>query len=371
MKILLLIRDLDLGGAQRQLAHLSIGLLRRGHYVTVASWREGGVLANQLRSLGVRLVHIEARWRGDLIGLGADVHRIVQSQGIEIVYCLMPVENLVGLIGCRGTKARLVWGIRTSQSMVRRVIWTQRALFAIQRALSWAPAAIIANSLVGAKLVRGRWPSREVVVIRNGTDTEQFCPNDSLRRLSRERLKVRPEAFIVAVVGRIEPQKGVAVFLEALKGLSKSRPGTVGLLVGRLGHGYGRVLTRLLQREGLSQIVRVIPQQDDIRSIYAAADILVSPSFGEGMSNVVAEAMASGLGVIATRVGDNEALIGSAGWLVRAGDRKELEAALLAAASANLLEVGAMARNRIQTYFSVEALVDQTEGVLCKVVKCP
>ncbi len=368
MRLLLLVRDLDLGGAQRQLVYLATGLVERGHHVVVVNWRTGGALLGELQSRGIRVVALDSAWRGNLIGLAMQVRRLIRSEAIDVTYCMMPVENLVGLLASAGSVTRLVWGIRTSREALRHLPLGQRLLFALQRALARWPDAIIANSGSGAALVPGSRRSGKVVVIRNGTDTGQFRPDESLRKSTRERLDVKAGALVISMVGRIEPQKGVEEFLAAIAILVKSEPGIVAIICGRMDGTYGADVTDLIRSLGLESHVRLMPQQPDVSSIYAATDVLASPSFGEGMSNVVAEAMASGLAVVATRVGENESLIGPAGWLVAPGNAKELQSGLAAAIRADRRAMGAGARSRVESLYSVKHLVDQTETVLNRIL---
>jgi glycosyltransferase involved in cell wall biosynthesis len=368
MRLLLLVRDLDLGGAQRQLVHLAAGLVERGHHVVVANWHTGGALLGELQLRRIRVIELDSAWRGNLIGLAMQVRRLIRSEGIDITYSMMPVENLVGLLASIGSVTRLVWGIRTSRTALRYLPLGQRALFTLQRALARWPDAIIANSEPGAALVPGTRLGGKVVVIRNGTDTEQFRPNESLRESTRTRLKISSDALVISMVGRIEPQKGVEEFLAAIAELVKCEPRIVAIICGRTGERYAAVVDRLIRSLRLERHVRLVPQQPAVSSIYAATDVLASPSLGEGMSNVVAEAMASGLAVVATRVGENESLVGRAGWLVAPGNAEELQSGLAAAIRADRRAVGAGARSRVESICSVKQLVDQTETVLNRVL---
>jgi glycosyltransferase involved in cell wall biosynthesis len=86
------------------------------------------------------------------------------------------------------------------------------------------------------------------------------------------------------------------------------------------------------------------------------------------MSNVVAEAMACGAPVIATRVGDNERLVGQTGWLVEPGCQHELVAALEQARVAQLDTRGDEARSRIVNDYSAERMIERTEAALIRLI---
>jgi glycosyltransferase involved in cell wall biosynthesis len=102
----------------------------------------------------------------------------------------------------------------------------------------------------------------------------------------------------------------------------------------------------------------------DMRAVYSGLDFLcLSSSFGEGMPNVVAEAMACETPCIVTDVGDATLLVGDTGTVVPARDVPRLADALVAAAETPFerrREAGRLARLRIDARFGAERLVDDT-----------
>jgi glycosyltransferase involved in cell wall biosynthesis len=364
MRILFVIRDMALGGAQRQLLQLAHGMQRRGHMVTVACWRGGSSLLDELHASNVSVVELKPPTYLSLLAICGTLRRVVRTQRIDVIYGLMPVENMICLLARIGTRARLVWGVRTSPRAVAPLSACQRLLFTLQGAACGAPDLVIANSRAGLDLVRRAQRHGKASVIENGTDTDYFSPGESSRETNRRELGMDPGTFIAAVVGRIEEAKGITLFVNAFATFASSHAQCLALIVGRASDRYKNRLMGLAHTLGIHQRVRLVPEQEDIRTVYRAADVLVSPSYGEGMSNVVAEAMACGVPAIATGVGENVRLVGQTGWIVTPGCRRELSDALAQAKSAPLFVLGAAARARIIEHYSVNRMIDRTEATL-------
>jgi glycosyltransferase involved in cell wall biosynthesis len=144
--------------------------------------------------------------------------------------------------------------------------------------------------------------ARKCDVLYNGVDSKFFAGN-----------KKRHSGIRIAFVGRLIKDKGVQDLLKAVKGLKAEV-----VIVGK-----GPYENELKKLGG-----RFVGQKDSgsVREILASSDILVNPSYGEGMPTAVLEAGAMGLAVVATDVGGTREIIddGKNGFLVKAGDVKAL-----------------------------------------------
>jgi glycosyltransferase involved in cell wall biosynthesis len=172
-----------------------------------------------------------------------------------------------------------------------------------------------------------------VVEVRNGVDLERFRPGD--RNAARARLGLPLEGRLLLGVGRLVSGKGFDVAVRALAML----PPDVSLAL--VGDGPER--QPLLAAGGGRVHCLGALGPDLVAEAYRTADLLVLPSEREGWPNVVTEALASGLRVVATRVGGMPEILGdprpddrSLGALVEPGDD-----AAFAAAIASVLSVPA------------------------------
>lgn len=170
---------------------------------------------------------------------------------------------------------------------------------------------------------------------------------------------------VLVTVGRLSPEKGHHILLQAAQNLVQAGFDFQLLVVGE---GPQRAdLERLTERLGLGAQVRFMGQRSDMDMIYAAADLFVLPSFKEGMPNVLLEAMAHGLPMVATRVGGIPEMVrdGREALLVPARDVAALRFALerLLRFPERARELGRNARAGLFPRFSVARRVQRLEQV--------
>ena len=157
------------------------------------------------------------------------------------------------------------------------------------------------------------------------------------------------EDIVVTYVGRLESVKGVDDFLAASVPLKKEFPVLKINVVGW--HKYGHPLVEQYRND-----VDFMGLRDDVSQILARTNVFVLPSYSEGLSNALMEAMASSCACIATEVGGNRFLIenGISGFLFPPGDRAELSSHIrrLIADGSKREMLGEAARKRIEKHFS-------------------
>src|SRR5207249_9115782 len=161
---------------------------------------------------------------------------------------------------------------------------------------------------------------------------------------------------LVGVLSRLNPKKGVGVFVEAAAQLAAAFPEAVFLVVGD--GGSRRELEGLTGRLGLGSRVRFTGFRRDVPAILSEMAVCVLPSLTEALPNVLLEAMAAGVPVVATRVGGNEEVVaqGITGLLVPPGKAEPLANALRALLEnpGRASEFGRAGRQRVRELFSFE-----------------
>ena len=186
----------------------------------------------------------------------------------------------------------------------------------------WRKAAhVVANSQGLCALAQRSAPDVAVEVIPNGVDIERFRPVES---------RLRNDPVRLLFVGRLTYQKGADTLIRALHELDGKVPFEAELV----GDGDARPqLERMAEQFDLRNRVHFFGwlSRDEIPTRYRGADIFVLPSRDEGMPNVVLEAMASGLPVIASDIAGSEELVqhGETGLLVPPEDPEGLAGALV------------------------------------------
>ncbi|HUX66441.1 MAG TPA: glycosyltransferase [Terriglobales bacterium] len=145
--------------------------------------------------------------------------------------------------------------------------------------------------------------ARERLVVRHNA-VRPFSPVDPVS-LARVRVTVPapPESRLLVAVGRLSREKGHVDLIKALASLKSSHPLlTLGLVLVGDGPERGR-LVAAAREAGVASQVMFAGHQADVRPFYALADAIVIPSHSEGSPNVLLEAMAAGVPIIATAVG--------------------------------------------------------------------
>lgn len=201
-----------------------------------------------------------------------------------------------------------------------------------------------------------RVPAAKVTAIHNGVDLSRFGRGGKLE--SRMRLSLPADASIVGTVGRLDPVKDQAGLIRAFAQVRAQHPAALLVVAG---DGPCRAeLERLAAGLGQRDHVRLLGNRDDIPTVMSALDVFVLPSIAEGISNTILEAMATGLPVVATRVGGNPELVeeGVGGTLVPRSDPDALAAAIAAyTGDAELRRRhGQASRQRAIGHFSLERM---------------
>ncbi|HND14067.1 MAG TPA: glycosyltransferase, partial [Pseudomonadales bacterium] len=181
------------------------------------------------------------------------------------------------------------------------------------------------TTTVGVPVVRVRQ-------IYNGVDQQRFHPRGTTRPQLLPQGFLPEDAVVIGTVGRLAEVKNQLSLLRAVHRILQARPELASQL--RLVIvGDGPLAARIAQAVtelGLDALVWLPGDRHDIPELLQCMDLFVLPSLGEGISNTVLEAMASGLPVIATDVGGNPELVrdGWNGRLVRVADDAALATAI-------------------------------------------
>ena len=365
MRILFLTHSMAVGGTQRQLIVLCRELLRRGHEVTVLLHYTGEPLDSELQERGARIIDLNKRGRWHNFGVLLRLIRTVRSEQPDVLYAQLPLPNLLALLlRYLGDGCAVVCGVRASDMTKARTNWRVKLTVQLERQLVLHADVVIANSQTGARdLCRGK-KYEHVVVIENGIEPERFHYDECGRRHKRASWQVADDTPVVGCVARLDPMKDHATLLQAFAILRESRPDARLVCVGTLVEPYFSELRELARRLRLDHALHWIEHESGLSALYSGFDTLcLSSAYGEGFSNVLAEAMACGVPCVATDVGDASWILSSADFLVPLRDPDSLARAL-AGALAQGRTFSELRTEKIRREFSVRSLADKTEAAL-------
>lgn len=209
---------------------------------------------------------------------------------------------------------------------------------------------------------------RKVTQIYNGVDAERFHPADGLPIIDGCPFR-RPQHWLVGTVGRMQTVKDQTLLARAfVRALAREPALRQRLRLVMVGEGPLRAQAQeMLDAAGVADLAWLPGERHDVPDILRGLDCFVLPSLAEGISNTILEAMASGLPVIATRVGGNPELVleGETGRLVPVGDVEALASALIDDAHAPEADraAGLAGRWQVERRFSMDSMVAAYRGL--------
>ena len=372
MKILFFVRDLGIGGSQRQLAALATGLARRGHDVTALLLYAGGELEPAVADSGVRLLSIGKSSRWHAVGPLAKIRRVLLRENADLLYAFLPTQTTLAALLLPGKlKTRLVFGVRASGVQLDRYDYLNALTYRSEAWLARRAHLIIANAQsVRADAIERGFPRERIAVVANGIDTDAMRPDAAAGGTLRKERELSRGTFVIGCVARLDPMKDHANFLAAAAQFMVKNPDARFVCIGDGPAHYRDELNALAHSLGVADRVLWIGQMRDIKAAFNAFDIAtLSSAFGEGFPNVIGEAMACGVPVVATDVGDARAIVGQLGEIAPPG-----QPALLCAGWERLRErltkeraLRKAARDTIVTNYGLEAMVERTERLLQQV----
>ena len=199
-------------------------------------------------------------------------------------------------------------------------------------------------------------------VIYNGVDTKRYAPSRRSREVIRRELGIPANRLVLGSVGRLVPIKDYGTLLRAAERLAQSNADVHVLLVG-LGPEASQLKSQVRESPSLKGRVTFAGSPDRVPELLNGMDIFVLTSLKEGMSNTLLEAMATGLPLVATRVGGNPEVIGENcfEWLFDPGDVQALTDRILRLLREPTIrmQIGNEGRQRALELFSLEGMVQR------------
>ncbi len=356
MPVSLVITDLDVGGAERALVVLATGLDRRRWRPNVINLSKAGALVKPLEAAGIAVESLGVDRRRPLRAVARLASALRRSNPRLVQSFLFHANVASKLAGPWAGRPWVVGGLRVAE---RRAAW-HLAVDRLTSRLSIG-SVCVSEGVCRFSVEVGKLNPDRLAVIPNGIDVSAI---DNATAVSRSSLGLPPDTFLTLYVGRLDPQKGLKFLLEAAAKVAEARPDWHLALAG------DGPLREPLQAQAetfssLSGRVHWLGRRDDVPSLLKVADLLVLPSLWEGMPNVVLEAMAARLAVVATRVEGTEDLVvpDRTGWLVPPADPDKLASALIDAATdrQRLARFGEAGRQRVEATFTPPRVVEAYE----------
>ena len=371
------------GGSAKYLDELLSVLDRRRYDIAVVAAEEGPFIT-KIRTQGVP-VYLRPSWRfpwgqqegrtsrfetylryvlfGPMqLAIVPTIADWLKDHEIKLVHLNNEVlSHLPLLLAARMAGCRIVCHLHGWRAFTRTERWALRYV-----------DELIAISDAGARYYSTQLQGRAVVAAPNGIILNGHITGLEMKRTrGRMHFGVSADQTVAVLIGRLVPWKGHEVFLKGLASARTHHPNLIGWIVGydpSPGQEYLGRLKALAEDLGLSSRVRFVSWQEDVWSIYAAADLIVHASIKpEPFGLVVLEAIAAGKPVIATRSGGVVDIVvdQETGLLVEPGNSDQLSQAIV-----RLIEDRELAQRyveqaavRVKRVFTMERNAAQIAGV--------
>ncbi len=361
--ILHIIHSLEVGGAERLVVDFARQTDRDLFNVSICCLDGIGVLGEELKADGFSVISL-GRKPGVDWNLIVRLRRFLKERKIDIIHAHQYSSFFYAALAKNFSKKPCI--IFTEHGRFypdRRRL--KRVLF--DPFLSGFASEIIsiAEATKEAMARYDNFPREKIKVIYNGV---VFKTGDVNRTTKRQELNIAPDDFVLATAARLDPIKNHDMLIRTMKRVSGIRPDCKLIIAGD-GPEYDR-LSGEIKKNGLTGVVRLLGQRDNVAGIFLASDLFLLSSLSEGHSVTLLEAMNAGLPAVVTNVGGNPEILkdGVTGFLVDSNDDKAMAEKILELYQNRSLakRLGNAAKERARTLFSFERMMSQYKELYIK-----
>ena len=368
IKVLHLITDLDVGGAEMFLFKL-LSVINGDFFDNqVVSMTDIGIIGKKIEKLGFSVKSLGMRKGFPSIRGFRILSGILNQEKPDIIQTWMYHADLLGtIVGKRQGMSKIVWNIQCSNIDFSKY---RPLTYWVVKLCTWFsswPVSVIINSTKGYHyhLNLGYHPKRWDL-IPSGFDLKNFNVDHPARKDFRKELGLEETDLLVGLVGRFDPMKDHETFLSAACQLAKTNRGVCFLLVGAGIGPENPFFKPYLDKAFLADRLFLLGFRDDMARITASFDLATSSSYGEGFSNTIGEAMACGVPCVVTDVGDSAYIVGDTGLVVPPKNPEALAAAwgtILDLPFDQRIALGLKARQRMEENFDLRVIARKYEKV--------
>ena len=364
MRVLQVLPQLNHGGVEVGTVDLAKALVEKGHKAYVVS--AGGALVGRLVKSGVMHYELPVHKKGlSMFLMVPRLRHIIQRERIDIVHARSRVPAWIAYFATKGTQAKFITTCHGHYS---------KGFFS--GIMGKGERVIVISRAVGRRMIDTFGVLHEHIrLIHRGTEVKKytFQPH-RIDQAVTDRRKI-----VIANIGRLSPIKGHEYFIRAIHLLQHEYSQVEAWIVGGAGGSkrkqlYVERLQALVNKLGLTETVKFLGVEDNVPELLKKVDMLVlSTTHPEGFGRVLIEAGASGVPVVATKLGGVPDVIedGLEGLLVSPADEcamKDAMAQLINAPEKTVAMSDAL-RVKVENNFTIERMVNKTIEVYDEMLK--
>jgi len=368
VKLVLSIRSLDIGGAERQFIELVKHIDKEKFDITVVTMY-GGMQEYVIKNIkGIKYINLEKKGRYDF-NFYFKYKKLLNEINPNIIYSFLGEMNLFSL-WCKPKRTKIIWGFRASNMDFSKYGKVSEFLFYLQKKLSKKVDKIIANSHASIEFHKEEgFFMDKAVVIPNGIDTNRFIRDENKRIEFRKKYNLSEDDIVIGIVARIDYMKDYIILSKVAKKLLQNYKNIYFFSIGDGNKNIKKECENILGKFNNQKFIW-LGAQKNVENFYSGFDIYVSSSsFGEGFSNSIAEAMSCECACVVTDVGDSAKIVGEYGIVVQPKSEYDLYKGIEKMINYNYKYLGKQGRKRIIENFSIERMVKNTEKEILKCVE--
>ena len=368
-RVLLVISNLEYGGAQRQIVELANNMDPARYDIHICSLSNYVPLEHDLFEAGKRLHIINKSWKFDA-SVVPKLAALAKKLKIDVIHSfLFDAEIASRLAGLLARIPAIIGSERNSHYHLKK-----RQLLAY-RVTRRAVNVIIANSTEGSIFNAGiqGLNMSHYRVVHNGVNTTRFQPRNDIDKI-KQSLGISQDEQLVGMFASFKTQKNHPLAFAAMKQVFHQIPKARFLMVGEELYGgmhgsdiYRLEMDRLVDKMGIRSRCYFLGNRDDVEKLYCACDATILPSLFEGTPNVLLESMACGIPVVATDIADNAKIVpeGKTGFLVPLGDDSYMAEKIIHLLHDETLrkKLGMNARQWVLEEFSCKRLAEKIAAI--------
>ncbi len=341
-------------------------LKQRGHHVWVSA-NPGHLLLTKCTNANIDTVPVQYTGMSKVFSVANEVRAHLRRLSIEVIHSNANYDRTVAAIAATRLTTRHVASIHSAHSIEHNITHWLRNRFGTDHFIADADS-------VKDVLVRKDGIAQErITVVPIGVENFPTEDETKWRQQTRARWGVTPETCVIGNVARLVPFKGHRYLVEAIAAVVRSNKSALCVII-----GDGELMTTLQEQArslGIQENIRFLGFQDNLHELYPAFDVYCHSSVeleAEAFPLAILRALATGLPVVATRVGGIGLMVqeGVSGYLTPPDDSTALANGLLRVVNDQRLRqtMGKASFNLFKKSFHASAMAERVEQVYTQVI---
>ena len=364
-RVIHLINGLGKGGAETMLYQILKFRTDEAPDYRVISLGLSHYYEDEIRDLGIDVVELNLRKRP--IRSLYDLKKNLNDS--DVLCCWMYISNLLGYIFGRKRFKRLIWCIRHSDLSKNHN--SKKTILINKICAHFSPKVDLVtyngHRAMNAHKESGYRPRKECV-LENGLDLSEYYPDADAGIRFREKNGIDSKVKIVMSVSKNHPIKDLPTFIEAYSIIAKKRNDTVAVMCGSGVTADDPKLAELCDKNNLTigKDIYLLGFMENVPEVMNGGDVYILHSAGEAFPNTLIQAMACGIPVVSTDVGDAKEILDDCDYIANVGDYETIAAlidSILDMDETGKQKISKRGRSLVEQKYSIDAVVKKYEGL--------